>query len=57
MFKVKHKGNGSVWIVYGFSGIRFLLWNAEAKCWKYDNMENYCPLEEENEEKKKDQII
>ena len=50
MFKVKHKGNGSVWIVYGFSGIRFLLWNAEEKCWKYDNMENYFPAEEEEHE-------
>lgn len=52
MFKVKHKGNDSVWIVYGFSGIRFLLWNSEERCWKYDNMENYVPVEEEaNEEK------
>lgn len=47
MFRVKNKESGTVWTVYGFSGIRFLLWNAEAKCWKYDNMEKYCPVEEE----------
>lgn len=43
MFQVIHKETGEVRTVYGFSGIKFLFWNHEEKCWEYGDMEKYIP--------------
>ena len=51
MFSVKNNETGEIWTVYGVSGIRFLLWDGENKCWKYDDIEKYSPAEENNGEK------
>lgn len=43
MFQVVHRETGERRTVYGVTGIRFLFWNHEEKCWEYGDMEKYIP--------------
>ena len=45
MVKVRHKETGKVRVVYGISGLFFLMWEDSTDSWFYADMNKYRPLE------------
>lgn len=46
MFKVRRKADGRIFTVYGFTVMRFLVWNEEEGHWEWPEQDLFEPLEE-----------